>query len=193
MSTSSRRDWFDPDALRPLYRVYAVLLLVASGAVPVAVAALVADSWVAVALGATTLAVLAFLWWWTAAYDDSVAYRLTEDAVESRGGVFFQSRKTVPYGRITNVEAKQGPLSRYFGVGSVAIQTAGQGAQSTAELTMRALVDYEDVKDDVLTAVQGHRDEDDGTGAPRDARTADPLLAEVRAIRERLDAMAGDD
>jgi membrane protein YdbS with pleckstrin-like domain len=184
--------WFGADAVRQLYRLYAVALLLVTAAIPVGVTLFTAPV-VGGGLLVAALVVGGFLWWWAGAYDETVGYRLGDEELEYRGGVWFRSRKTVPYARITNVETKQGPVSRRFGVGSVAIQTAGQGAQSTAELTIRAIEDYEEVKDQVLDAVRVDRGED-GTGERRprgDAaatggEAADPLLAEVRAIRELL-------
>lgn len=188
-------EWFGPDALRPLYRTYVVALLVSVFAVPFVVTAVIPETpwYVPAAIGAAFLVVAAFCWWWVGAYAATVGYRLSETEIDYRGGVWWHKRSTVPYARITNVEAKQGPLARYFGVGSVALQTAGAGAQTTAELTVSGITDYEELKDQLLEFVR--EDRSDGTSSDRRERP-DPrvngqgmeaLLEEVRAIREHLD------
>lgn len=187
-------EWFGADALRPLYRTYLLVLLVSVFGVPLVVTAIVPDVpwYVPVAIGIAFLAIAGFAWWWAGAYTRSVAYRLTDTEIDYRGGVWWRKRSTVPYARITNVEAKQGPLARYFGVGSVAIQTAGKGAQSTAEVTIEAVADYEELKDQLLAFVRGEAG--DGTGREqgrfdpaRNGEGDEALLTEVRAIRKHLE------
>lgn len=187
-------EWFGPDALRPLYRIYLLVALAGALSIPVFVALLQPDApWYLLGVTAAVgIGVLGFGWWWTAAYDRTVGYRLGDSEIDYRGGVWWHTRATVPYGRITNVEAKQGPLSRYFGVGSVAIQTAGRGAQSTAEITVQAVADYEALKDQLLANVRGTPG--DATGEHRRQRadpagepSLDQLLTEVKAIRRQLE------
>lgn len=187
-------EWFGPDALEPLYRIYVIVSLAAFLGIPLVVTAVVPDVpwYVPVALGAVLVVLLAVSLWWVSAYARTVGYRLSDTEIDYRGGVWWRKRATVPYGRITNVEAKQGPLARYFGVGSVAIQTAGMGAQSTAEMTISAVSDYEELKAQLLEFVR--EEPGDGTASERRRRADDTsgggyeeLLAEVRAIREHLD------
>jgi len=189
-----RHEWFGPDALATLYRLYLVGTLVVTMGIPIVVTALVEDVpwYVPVGLGAVTLVGLAFFWWWTGAYARSVEFRLTDDEIESRGGVWWHKQSTVPYSRITNAETKQGPIARRFGVGTVAIQTAGQGAQSTAELTIQGVADYRDLREQVLESVRaesGEREgETDSTPAQAgEGATLDALLEEVRSIRTHLE------
>ncbi|CCQ33462.1 membrane-flanked domain protein [Halorhabdus tiamatea SARL4B] len=188
-----RHEWFGPDALASLYRTYLVGSLVVTMGIPIVVTLLVEDApwFVPAGLTALTIGLLAFFWWWAGAYARSVGFRLTDDEIESRGGVWWHSQSTVPYSRITNAETKQGPITRRFGVGSVAIQTAGQGAQSTAELTIQGVADYEDLREQILESVREGGDEYERTGEPTTGRpdeaTLDALLEEVRAIRQQLE------
>jgi len=188
-----RHEWFGPDALATLYRTYLVGSVVVIMGIPIVVTLLVEDApwFVPAGLTALTIGLLAFFWWWSGAYARSVGFRLTDDEIESRGGVWWHSQSTVPYSRITNAETKQGPITRRFGVGSVAIQTAGQGAQSTAELTIQGVTDYEDLREQVLESVREGRDERELTGEPTtgtdEETTMNALLEEVRAIRRQLE------
>ena len=189
-----RHEWFGPDALATLYRTYLVGSVVAIMGIPIVVALLLEDApwFVPAGLTALTITLLAFFWWWAGAYDRSVGFRLTDDEIEFRGGVWWYSQSTVPYSRITNAVTKQGPITRRFGVGSVAIQTAGQGAQSTAELTIQGVADYEDLREQVLESVHEETGERSGAGSATrlgttDEATLDALLDEARAIRRELE------
>lgn len=189
-----RHEWFGPDALATLYRTYLVGSLVVTMGIPIVVTLLVEDVpwYVPAGLAGLTAVILAFVWWWSGAYARTVGFRLTDDEIESRGGVWWHSQSTVPYSRITNAETKQGPITRRFGVGSVAIQTAGQGAQSTAELTIQGVADYEDLREQVLESVREETGEREGTGGGTrpgtdEETTMNALLEEVRAIRQQLE------
>lgn len=192
-------EWFKPEKLtRYYFAVEAILLLVVLAAVGVlAVTGVLfeVESWVLLAGGVPLLAAFAFLTWWVPAFYRSADYRLTDEEIEYRRGVFFRQRTTVPYNRITNVNAAQGPLQRLVGAGSVGVHTAGYAGQTGAELTVGSVADYEDIKDQILDRVRRRgavaTEGDDtpvepvspaGTGTESAA-----LLAELRRIRELLE------
>jgi len=199
----AENEWFKPEKLKVYYFLYeavAFVLLAAGAGVLVYVGAFAdAPPWVLGLLVVPTLAAFAFLTWWIPAFYRSADYRLTDDEIDYRRGVFFRSKTTVPYNRITNVDATQGPVQRLVDCGSVGIHTAGYGGQIGAELTITGIADYEDVKDQVLSKVRDRRpaategaDEDDtdvelASVTRADATDATELLAEIRRIRELLE------
>jgi uncharacterized membrane protein YdbT with pleckstrin-like domain len=145
-----------------------------------------------------TLAAFAFLTWWIPAFYRSADYRLTDEEIEYHRGVFFRGKTTVPYNRITNVDATQGPVQRLVDCGSVGIHTAGYAGQMGAELTITGISDYEDVKEQVLDRVRDRRPvategEDDtdtdlaGLVAGERRTESTEMLAEIRRIRELLE------
>ena len=195
-------EWFKPEQLTAYYFLYeavAFVLLAAGVGVLVSLGAFAdAPSWVLALLVVPTLAAFAFLTWWIPAFYRSAGYRLTDEEIEYRRGVFFRGKTTVPYNRITNVDATQGPVQRFVDCGSVGIHTAGYGGQMGAELTITGISDYEAVKDQVLAKVRHRRpvatEGEDDTGADvadllaADGQTdAAEMLAEVRRIRELLE------
>jgi membrane protein YdbS with pleckstrin-like domain len=107
------------------------------------------SEWVVFAGGGIGILLFGFLTWWIPTFFETADYRLTEDEIEYRRGVFFQQKSTVPYNRITNVNASQGPLQRLVGAGSVGVHTAGYGGQTGAELTIGGVGDYEEIKDQI--------------------------------------------
>jgi uncharacterized membrane protein YdbT with pleckstrin-like domain len=193
-------EWFKPEKLKSYYFLYeavAFVLLAAGAGVLVYLGAFAdAPQWV-MALGVVpTLAAFAFLTWWIPAYYRTADYRLTDDEIEFRRGVFFRKKTTIPYNRITNVDATQGPVQRLVDAGSVGIHTAGYGGQMGAELTITGISDYEDVKDQVLEKVRHRPPEategkDEATIEPAHARVdmtgTSETLDELRRIRELLE------
>jgi uncharacterized membrane protein YdbT with pleckstrin-like domain len=66
----------------------------------------------------------------------------------------------VSYNRITNVNIYQSPISRRYGVGRLAVQTAGfsgvnSSGQKTAEADITGIRNFEKTKDAVISYVKG--------------------------------------
>ncbi len=178
-------EWFKPEELTDLYHAYLVIGCVV--ALPAAAfVAMVATVTTGIVIGVIVVAALTFLLWWISAFYDTAAYRLTLEDIEYRRGVFFRKKSNVPYNRITNIETHQGPVQRYVGAGSVAIQTAGQSGQgATAELTVNGVADYEDIAEQVQEKVHGKPPE--AVEAGEHDTGQETVVAELRKIRELLE------
>ncbi len=66
-------------------------------------------------------------------------YRLDEDSMEIIEGYIFISHSIVPIERIQNLELKQGPIDRMFGVSKMVITTGG--ADVTARFVAKEIAD----------------------------------------------------
>jgi uncharacterized membrane protein YdbT with pleckstrin-like domain len=196
----TKHEWFGPEKLAGiLYAYEAIVLAVVLGVVGAvaSVGALAeAPPLVLGVLGGGTLLVTAYVTWWIRAFARAAQYRLTDEEVEYRGGVFFKQETTVPYDRITNVGTSQGPVERLLGAGSVAVHTAGFGGQMGAELTIGGVSDFEGIKAAVLDEVRTRRPaatESDASSPNRGVTGAGEfesdgeVLGELRRIRELLE------
>ncbi|MCB1274607.1 MAG: PH domain-containing protein, partial [Leucobacter sp.] len=56
-------------------------------------------------------------------------FRITDEAVESRGGVLFREHRRAPLDRIQSVNVQRPLLARALGLALVEVQTAGQGGK----------------------------------------------------------------
>ena len=52
-------------------------------------------------------------------------YRLDPDRLRVVRGVLFRSDTVVPFGRVQHIDAEQGPLERFYGLGTLVLHTAG--------------------------------------------------------------------
>lgn len=185
-------EWFQPEALARLYRSYVAVGAVVSLAF-VAFIAVVATPLAGYVLGGLWLVVFAFLVWWAGAFAETASYRLTDDDVEYRRGIWWKKQSEVPYDRITNVDTNESPLQRFVGVGSVGLHTAGYASQTGAELTINGVTDYEAIKEQVLARVR-ERQPVAAEGAPTRTRSVDDedsstaMLDELRRIRLLLES-----
>jgi membrane protein YdbS with pleckstrin-like domain len=55
----------------------------------------------------------------------SWGYRLDEDELHIRSGLWVRSLTVVPFGRVQHIDVTQGPLERRFGVATLILHTAG--------------------------------------------------------------------
>lgn len=55
----------------------------------------------------------------------SWGYRLDEDELHIRSGLWVRTHTIVPAGRVQHIDVGQGPLERRFGVGTLILHTAG--------------------------------------------------------------------
>jgi uncharacterized protein len=94
--------------------------------------------------------------WWIPLFFKTIEYTLKDDHIEINKGVWWQQNKTIPFSKITDVKAIQGPLQRYFTIGSLNLQTAGMGAQNTAEGRLTGLTEYKQKQQDLLGYIRKH-------------------------------------
>ncbi|MCS6769922.1 MAG: PH domain-containing protein [Candidatus Caldarchaeum sp.] len=178
-------------------KLYVVYLLV--GLAPLVVFGSVA-SWVvyvnapgllpvvlAVIFAPLTAAALLYVYW-AFNYVKSLVYELGDEEVVVRRGVWWKMVHTVPYSRVMSVDVVQGPISRFLGIASVDVHTAGYtgyagGAAGPgtrrAEASMLHVDNAGELREKVLARVRGRRLFETGDlGAE--------MLEELRTIRRLL-------
>ena len=60
---------------------------------------------------------------------DTTWYVLTDRSLRIRRGIWIIHETTISFENVQNVEVRQGPLQRYFGIADVVVTTAGGGAR----------------------------------------------------------------
>jgi membrane protein YdbS with pleckstrin-like domain len=140
-------------------------------------------------VGIPTLAITLAVLYWIPRYYRALLYKLTENEMVWRRGVWFRKTGIVPYNRITNIDIEQGPVSRKLGIGSLKIQTAGYsgtaGRGKTAEIRIEGVVHFEELRAFIMAYVHGTRQAGLATGVYE--RPEDPVLQELVRIRKLLE------
>lgn len=97
--------------------------------------------------------------WWIGKYYNTILYKLTENEMVWRRGVWFKTTGIVPYNRITNIDIEQGPLSRKFGIASLKIQTAGYSVstRASAEIKIEGIEEFEKLRELIMELVRGKK------------------------------------
>jgi len=145
---------------------------------------------------------IAVLFWALAAllvipYYNSLRYEIHEDEVIVHVGVVTKSVKHVPYRTVTNIVVNRGILDRFFGLGTLKIQTAGMSGQTGAEESLVGLSNVQEVYDLVAAELRRFRAGMTPTGADVDpsqqtavaapAGELTAILAEIKAIRAAIE------
>ena len=133
---------------------------------------------------------------------DTTWYVLSDRSLRIRRGILTIHETTISFENVQNVEVRQGPLQRYFGIADVIVQTAGGGVStehshgSSSSGAHRALLqgldDAEAVRDAILERVRHLRSGGLGDEGPvaRRHRTGAPPAAHVAVLREIRDVSA---
>jgi membrane protein YdbS with pleckstrin-like domain len=133
------------------------------------------------------------LWIWVSMYYDSMSYELREDEINWKRGVWFRTTGIVPYNRIVNLDLRQGPLMRFLGISTLAIQTAGYSGQAVPEIKIEGIEHAEELRELIRSHVRGCISHDDGTGSakpsssPSGVSIHQQMLAELQQIRSLLE------
>ena len=137
-----------------IYLMLGVLFGVLTWYVP---ASFFAPSEVTLSISISILAILIFIMYWIRKYYDTIVYRLTENEIIWRRGVWFKKTGVVPYNRITNIDVTQGPISRKLGIAALKIQTAGYSGQARAEIKIDGIEQFEELRELIMGFVKGKK------------------------------------
>jgi len=99
---------------------------------------------------------------------DSTWYVMTSRSLRIRRGVWLIHETTITFENVQNVEIKQGPVQRYFGIADVHVDTAGGGSAKAGKHGSLASA--------------GHRGLVEGVGEPE--RIRDLILARLKASKK---------
>ncbi|MGA9533689.1 MAG: PH domain-containing protein [Anaerolineales bacterium] len=125
-------------------------------------------------------------------YYRSLRYVIHADEVVVEAGILTKSVKHVPYRTVTNLKVARGPFDRLFGIGTLAIQTAGMSGQTGAEESLVGLPDVTTVYEQVASSLRKFRGAMPATAgsdqiSPEDGDLG-AILREVRSIRHMMES-----
>ncbi|MCD6494013.1 MAG: PH domain-containing protein [Archaeoglobaceae archaeon] len=112
---------------------------------------------VKVGITISILAILIFIAYWIPKYYETIVYKLTENEIVWRRGVWFKKTGVVPYNRITNIDIVQGPISRMLGIATLKIQTAGYSGQARPEIKIEGIEQFEELRELIMEFVKGKK------------------------------------
>ncbi|MGQ0628282.1 MAG: PH domain-containing protein [Phycisphaerales bacterium] len=130
----------------------------------------------------------------------TLQYRFDDSGVVMRYGILFKHEVSLTYRRIQDIHVTRGPIQRWLGLASVAVQTASGSAMP--EVTFEGILDADGLRDFLYRKMRGARGQGDSPPplpAPTSTATsgavdgtsadaADEALVLLREIRDELRA-----
>ncbi len=109
---------------------------------------LIIDLWIVIITVFIWIAIMIPIIIWIPAAFRALEYYIDDEGVKMKGGVVWKKYVTVPYSKITNVDVIQGPMQRYYNIGTIHVQTAGAGGKQgeKAELKINGIRELEKVR-----------------------------------------------
>jgi len=132
---------------------------------------------------------------------DTTWYVMSARSIRLRRGIWIIRETTLTFENVQNVEFKQGPLQRHFGIANLIVQTAGggggahpqQGQTSTHAGLIEGIADARRIRDVIMTRVRSSRRAGLGDEHPANTRASGDgggwtpaHLEALRAIRDEI-------
>lgn len=112
-------------------------------------------------------------------YFENLFCELTTRSLHFKKGVLFTTERTIPLDKIQDLTFREGPILRYFGLASLKVETAGQSAANTADMTLLGIMDSANFR----MSVMDQRDEVTNLGgratSSTDSNTKDLDVAQI--------------
>ena len=90
---------------------------------------------------------LAIIWflgvgqWYSRHYFDKLECELTDRTLHFKQGILFQVEKTIPLENIQDLTFIEGPVLRYYNLCMIRVETAGQSAHASNQMSLVGLKD----------------------------------------------------
>ncbi len=125
----------------------------------------------------------------------TMRYKFTDQGISMSWGILFRRETIINYARIQDIHLRSNFVERWLGLARVLVQTAS--GNSSAEMTLEGLKEFETVRDFLYSKMRGVKDHTpsppppgySGAAATTEAELAVTLreiTGELRALREEL-------
>lgn len=115
-------------------------------------------------------------------YFDRLECELTTRSLRFKKGLIVQTEKTIPLDKIQDLTFKEGPLLKKLGLSILKIETAGNSAPSSADLSLIGIIDAQNFRQMVFD----QRDKVTDNSSSASSHESESLVEVMKDIRESL-------
>jgi len=123
---------------------------------------------------------------------ETLKYRFDDSGISMSWGILFRKEVYLTYRRIQDIHLTRNLIQRWFGLATVAVQTASGNA--TAEMSIEGIIEADELRDYLYTRMRGARGDADATAAAASPATEghppDEPVVLLREIRDALQSLA---
>ena len=117
----------------------------------------------------------------------TLRYRFDDSGIAMQWGVLFRKEIYLTYRRIQDIHLTRNIVQRWFGLATVAVQTASGSA--TPEMSIEGILEADQLRDYLYGKMRGTRGEN-STAQDRDAADGDEALVLLTEIRDSMRKLA---
>lgn len=117
----------------------------------------------------------------------TLRYRFDESGIAMQWGVLFRREIYLTYRRIQDIHLTRNIIQRWFGLATVAVQTASGSA--TPEMSIEGILEAEPLRDHLYSKMRGAKGEPSETES-LEASNDDQALVLLTEIRDSMRALA---
>lgn len=120
----------------------------------------------------------------------NLSYVIREGRVTINKGILTKTKQNIPYRAVTDFVLHRSLYDRYFGIGSIRIQTAGQSQTGTGyEGNLVGLLDYDNIHGELREKIKVlHPSQNvEVKSQATDKDVLEEILNEIKQIRRKLD------
>ncbi len=111
----------------------------------------------------------------------NLEYAVEPERIVIRKGILTRIQQNIPFSMVTDFRLQRSLYDRALGIGSIQVQTAGQGVTGSGyEGKLAGLEDWADLHEDLRGRIRG-------TASPTDDADLNDILDEIREIRRVLE------
>ena len=118
-------------------------------------------------------------------YFRSIRYELDDRYITKASGVLWKQRRSIPLGKITNIDVRQGPFERMFGYGKVWIFTPSTGA-ATPEEKIIGITHPHNLKQIIIDRSETAKSSPVSTSQDKNSVPSDNTISLLTEIRDSL-------
>ena len=118
--------------------------------------------------------------------------QLTSRSLNFNKGFIFRTEKTIPLDKIQDLTFKEGPLLKAFGLSILRIETAGNSAQGTADLTLIGIVNASGFRNKVLDQRDKVTENKHQNNSDLSSDNMLMVLQEIRDTLKKVEAKLGE-
>jgi uncharacterized protein len=123
---------------------------------------------------------------------ETLKYRFDDSGISMSWGILFRREIYLTYRRIQDIHLTRNLIQRWFGLATVAVQTASGNAG--AEMSIEGIIEADELRDYLYTRMRGARGDTEiaagQTAAENGGHTADEPVVLLREIRDSLQSLA---
>jgi len=116
----------------------------------------------------------------------TMRYRFDDEGISMKWGILFRREIIINYARIQDIHLRSNVVERWLGLSRILVQTAS--GNSSAEMTIEGLLQFEEVRDFLYSKMRGVKDHppspETGTASHPDHELAEVLREVANELRE---------